>query len=120
MSGFLHRRDLVTDRDGYSYPAGHVHIHHLLYEITNAGKDISLAQIIYGGLYIVSLTLTCAIYRYAGHVPNWIVLLLPLSKRLHSLYVLRLFNDCWSVVAIQGAILAYQRGLDDLGTLLFR
>lgn len=88
--------------------------------ITDDGKDIAMAQQIYAVLYVVSLILTCAIYRQAGEVPNWIICLLPLSKRLHSIFVLRLFNDCWSVVAAQAAILAYQMGRDDLGTLMFR
>ncbi|KAF5324538.1 hypothetical protein D9611_004241 [Ephemerocybe angulata] len=87
------------------YPAGHVRIHHLLYDLTNAGKNMGLAQNLYGLL--------------TGAVPNWIVLLLPLSKRLHSIFVLRLFNDCWAVVISQLAILACQYGYDDTSFLLF-
>jgi hypothetical protein len=102
------------------YPAGHVRLHKLLYEVTDGGKDMRLAQYIYGLLYLATLTLSCAIYNAAGGVPNWIVLLLPLSKRLHSIYVLRLFNDCWAVVAVQCAILLFQYGLYDTGMLFFR
>ncbi|KAJ7109258.1 mannosyltransferase [Mycena epipterygia] len=101
------------------YPAGHLHIHQLLHRITSAGTDIPLAQQIYGVLYIVSLTLTCTIYWLAGGIPNWAVLLLPLSKRLHSIFFLRLFNDCWAVMFLQAAVVAYQTGYDDVGTLLF-
>ncbi|KAK7014964.1 putative dolichyl-phosphate-mannose--glycolipid alpha-mannosyltransferase [Favolaschia claudopus] len=101
------------------YPAGHLRIHQLLHTLTDAGKNIQLAQQIYGVLYITCLTLTYTIYWLAGGVPNWIVLLLPLSKRLHSIYVLRLFNDCWAVMFVQAAVVAYQTGYDDIGTLLF-
>ncbi|TRM61881.1 glycosyltransferase family 58 protein [Schizophyllum amplum] len=99
------------------YPAGHVYIHEWLYSVTDAGKNMRLAQQLYSLLYIVSQCLNCAIYHRAG-APNWLVLSLPLSKRLHSIYVLRLFNDCWAVIAAQAAILAYQSGADLLGTVL--
>ncbi|KAF8652752.1 hypothetical protein AX16_004249 [Volvariella volvacea WC 439] len=101
------------------YPAGHLWIHDFLYALTNRGHNVYLAQQIYAALYVVSLTLLCAIYKRTRSTPNWLVLLLPLSKRLHSIFVLRLFNDCWSLVPMQLAILAYQDGLDNLGTLLF-
>ncbi|ETW85991.1 glycosyltransferase family 58 protein [Heterobasidion irregulare TC 32-1] len=101
------------------YPAGHVHIHELLYRITGAGLDIAFAQQIYAGLYIVSLVLSCAIYRTAGALPNWVILLLPLSKRLHSIFVLRLFNDCWAVVLTQMAVLSFAAGSYDLGAVIF-
>lgn len=81
---------------------------------------MSLAQQLYGALYITSLALSCAIYDQAGGVPNWILLLLPLSKRLHSIFALRLFNDCWAVVAAQLAVLLYGRGADDVADLVFR
>lgn len=81
---------------------------------------MALAQQLYGALYIALLAVTCAIYGQAGGVPNWIVLLLPLSKRLHSIFALRLFNDCWAVVAAQLAVLLYGRGTDDIANLVFR
>ena len=79
-----------------------------------------LAQYTYGVLYLISLALSCAIYNAAGNIPNWVVLLLPLSKRLHSIFVLRLFNDCWAVVAVQCALLFFQYGLYDTGMMFFR
>jgi alpha-1,3-mannosyltransferase len=97
-----------------------VYIHHLLHVLTDGGSNLALSQQIYAMLYVFSLILSCSIYRQAGGTPDWLVLALPLSKRLHSIFVLRLFNDCWAVVAMQAAVLSYQRGLDDLGTLLFR
>ena len=79
-----------------------------------------MAQHIYAALYIASLALTCVIYGNAGDVPNWVLLLLPLSKRLHSIYVLRLFNDCWAVLAVHVAVILYQSGLDEVATMMFR
>ncbi|THH29639.1 hypothetical protein EUX98_g4553 [Antrodiella citrinella] len=109
------------------YPAGHVHIHHLLYSVTDSGTNVARAQQIYGALYVATLAMTCAIYGRAGGIPNWAVILLPLSKRLHSIFALRLFNDCWTVFLAQGAILAYGYGRDVgygfgqdmVGTLLY-
>ncbi|THV05307.1 glycosyltransferase family 58 protein [Dendrothele bispora CBS 962.96] len=101
------------------YPAGHVHIHNALYELTSSGTNVGLAQQIYALLYTASVALSCAIYGKAGSIPNWLLLVLPLSKRLHSIFTLRLFNDCWSLVFVQGAILAFQSGMDDMGSLLY-
>ncbi|KAI5986643.1 glycosyltransferase family 58 protein [Pisolithus albus] len=100
------------------YPAGHVYVHDILHYLTDSGNNVPVAQQIYAGLYVLSLLLTCSIYRNAG-VPNWTLLFLPLSKRLHSIFVLRLFNDCWSVVFVQAAILACQTGVDGTGVLLY-
>ncbi|KAG1827034.1 glycosyltransferase family 58 protein [Suillus subaureus] len=100
------------------YPAGHVYIHRLLHLITDSGRNVAQAQQIYGGLYVLSIALVCVIYKKAK-VPNWTLLLLPLSKRLHSIFVLRLFNDCWSLIFVQAAILAFQSAWDDVGILLF-
>ncbi|PIL24135.1 hypothetical protein GSI_13887 [Ganoderma sinense ZZ0214-1] len=110
---------LITGPTGpIVYPAGHVYIHQLLYTLTDWGQNLWKGQQIYGALYLVTLALTAAIYKQAGGVPNWILLLLPLSKRLHSIYILRLFNDCWAVAGAQAAILAFAHGWDTWGILL--
>lgn len=77
------------------YPALHVYIHSLLYYITDKGQDIKLGQIIYTGLYLSTLALVLASYKRAN-APPWLLLPLVLSKRLHSIFLLRLFNDCWA------------------------
>ncbi|KAL1944589.1 hypothetical protein VTO73DRAFT_3019 [Trametes versicolor] len=110
---------LITGPTGpIVYPAGHVYVHQLLYTLTDSGTNLWKGQQIYAVLYLTSLALTAAIYKQAGGVPNWVLLLLPLSKRLHSIYVLRLFNDCWAVVAAQAAIFAFGSGWDALGVVL--
>lgn len=103
-----------------SYPAGHLYVHQLLYNLTNSGKDVWQAQHLYSAVYVATQAIAGSIYQNAGNVPNWILLLLPLSKRLHSIYVLRLFNDCWAVLGAQSAVLAFATEWDTLGILLYR
>lgn len=100
------------------YPAGHIYVHQLLYALTDSGKNLWKGQQVYGTLYLATLALTAAIYKQAGGGPNWVLLLLPLSKRLHSIFVLRLFNDCWAVFAAQTAVLAFAQSWDTVGILL--
>ncbi|KAF8894655.1 ALG3 protein-domain-containing protein [Infundibulicybe gibba] len=71
------------------YPAGHLRLHTLLHTLTDA------------------------------QVPNGVLLLLPLSKRLHSVFMLRLFNDGWAVALLHAAVLSLQYGMDDTAVLLF-
>ena len=88
------------------YPALHLYIHSALYYITDKGQDIKLAQVIYAGLYLSTLALVLACYRRVN-APPWLLIPLILSKRLHSIFLLRLFNDCWATfffwLSIHGA-----------------
>lgn len=101
------------------YPAGHVHIHHLLYNLTEGGSLAFLPKVqeLYAGLYLITMALTFLVYRRAG-IPQYVLLLLPLSKRLHSIYVLRLFNDCWAALISTGAIHAFQKRRWSIGCIL--
>ncbi|KAL4942549.1 hypothetical protein BDV06DRAFT_191872 [Aspergillus oleicola] len=85
------------------YPAAHVYSYSLLYKITDEGRDIALGQIIFAFLYLITLTIVMACYR-RSRAPPYLFPLLVLSKRLHSVFMLRMFNDgvaallMWAVV----------------------
>ena len=48
------------------YPAAHLYIYSALYHITDRGRNIELAQYVFGGLYLVVLSVVMACYRLAG------------------------------------------------------
>lgn len=92
------------------YPAAHVYIYSFLYEITNQGQDILRGQIIFAGIYIATLMVVITCYIRAG-APPYLLPLLVLSKRLHSIYMLRLFNDGVAALAMWLSILLFQSRL---------
>lgn len=116
------------------YPGLHVYIYRVLHAITGGGKNILLAQAIFALLYLATLAVVMACYRRAKvkcsfvaskshellmrafQVPPYIFPLLVLSKRLHSIYMLRLFNDCFAVFFLWVGMYAYQRKQWVLGT----
>ena len=51
------------------YPAAHLYIYNLLYFLTDGGKNILLAQCIFGGVYLSVLGVVMACYRMAQVLP---------------------------------------------------
>lgn len=74
------------------YPAGHVYLYSLLYKLTNGGVDILPAQYAFQALLTATTLLVAALYRQAG-LPPILTATLLLSKRIHSIFLLRMFND---------------------------
>jgi len=120
------------------YPAAHVYIYRGLYYLTNDGKDIFLAQQLFAILYIATLALVMACYWEAKvgcrrsqlpcaanrgflrtKVPPYVFPLLILSKRLHSIFVLRCFNDCFAAFFLWLSIFLFQRRQWALGALVY-
>ncbi|WPH04418.1 Hypothetical protein R9X50_00730900 [Acrodontium crateriforme] len=100
------------------YPAAHVYIYQALHQLTDSGRDIALAQYLFIGLYLASLALVMACYCRAN-APPYILPLLVLSKRLHSIFMLRLFNDGFAVFFLFLAIYCYQRRMWTVGSVAF-
>lgn len=100
------------------YPAAHVYIYTLLYEITDEGRDILLAQCLFGGVYLAALAVVMACYRMAK-VPPYVFPMLILSKRLHSIFLLRCFNDSFAVLFLFLAIYAYQKRQYTIGSIFY-
>ncbi|KAF4461902.1 dolichyl-P-Man:Man(5) c(2)-PP-dolichyl mannosyltransferase [Fusarium albosuccineum] len=100
------------------YPAAHVYTYTGLYYITDEGKDIFLAQQIFGLLYMATLTLVMLCY-WRAKAPPYIFPLLILSKRLHSIFVLRCFNDCFAVFFLWLTIYFFQRRSWTIGSVVY-
>ena len=57
--------------------------------------------------------------KFVVQAPPYLFPLLILSKRLHSIFVLRLFNDAFAVFFLFVAIFAFQRRMWTLGCIVF-
>ncbi|TQS36067.1 hypothetical protein Golomagni_03492 [Golovinomyces magnicellulatus] len=114
-------RDYTAIRGGTGplvYPAAHVYLYWLLYQITDRGKNILLAQCLFSILYMTTIIVVIACYRRA-QAPLYVLPMLILSKRLHSIYLLRLFNDCFAVFFQWIAIYLIQRKNLTLGIIAY-
>ncbi|KAH9276443.1 hypothetical protein BASA83_001139 [Batrachochytrium salamandrivorans] len=106
MAGELDYKNLHGDTGPLVYPAGFLYVYSLLYVLTGGGKYILLAQIIFGGIYITTLFVVILLYRRSQIFPIWAIPLLMLSRRNHSIYMLRLFNDPIAMLFMFSSILA--------------
>ena len=59
-------------------------------------------------LYLANLAVVFAVYVRAELVPPWALALLCLSKRAHSIFLLRLFNDGVAMFLAHAALFAFQ------------
>ncbi|KAF7637289.1 hypothetical protein Mgra_00003255 [Meloidogyne graminicola] len=76
------------------YPAAHLYIYRFFYSLTDEGKNIKRAQYIFASLYLFNLLLVFRLYFKSKRIPPFVLCLICLSSyRIHSIYVLRLFND---------------------------
>jgi len=89
------------------YPGGFVWLYSALFKLTSEGQDIPLAQYIFGFFYIINLGIVLKIYSLAA--PKYFkpvyLGVLCLSKRIHSIFTLRLFNDGPAMLLLYASIL---------------
>lgn len=99
------------------YPAGHVWVYRALHWAT--GGAIPSAQRIFVVLYLLTQAVVLRLYIEACVVPPWALVLLCLSKRLHSIFMLRLFNDGIATLVAYVATLALVHRKWALAVLLY-
>lgn len=100
------------------YPALHLYLSSALSSLTHGGKDIVAAQTVYVVLYLATELVVMAIYREA-RIPPALLPLLVISKRLHSIYVLRLFNDCWAMFFLYTSVILMCRRKWSLASIFY-
>eukprot|EP01104_Vermistella_antarctica_P006209 TRINITY_DN16931_c0_g1_i1.p1 TRINITY_DN16931_c0_g1~~TRINITY_DN16931_c0_g1_i1.p1 ORF type:complete len:423 (+),score=90.65 TRINITY_DN16931_c0_g1_i1:228-1496(+) len=107
------------------YPAGFMYIYAVLYFITVKGKNILLGQYLFIALYIAFLAVVFAIYHEVNRVRKtplispWVLVLLCVTKRIHSIFMLRLFNDCFAMLFAYAAIWMFTKDRWSWGCVLF-
>ncbi|XP_019524278.1 PREDICTED: dol-P-Man:Man(5)GlcNAc(2)-PP-Dol alpha-1,3-mannosyltransferase isoform X1 [Hipposideros armiger] len=94
INGTYDYTQLQGDTGPLVYPAGFVYIFMGLYYATGQGTDIRMAQHIFAVLYLTTLLLVFLIYHQTCKVPPFVFFFMCCaSYRVHSIFVLRLFND---------------------------
>ena len=76
-----------------------------LYYLTDKGTAILRAQYLFLALQLLTLLILLKLYRKA-QVPFYVIASTSLSKRIHSIYLLRLFNDPIAMLPLLASILA--------------
>ena len=91
------------------YPAGFLYAFYLLKKATDEGRSILTAQWIFVAIYLAMTYLVLRVYQASASVPQWAWLLIIFSKRVHSIFVLRCFNDCVAVLLGYLALLHFAK-----------
>lgn len=100
------------------YPAGFVYIYSFFYFITNRGQNIRIAQYCFVGIYLLQMYLVLNIYAKSRKVPPYVLIISAFtSHRIHSIYVLRLFNDPVAILFLYAAINFYINGNWTIGSI---
>jgi len=124
VEGFLNGTYDYTQLKGGTgplvYPAGFVYIFSGLYYITDKGMNIRLAQYIFAGLYLLMLVLVFYIYGRVKKVPPYVMFFICCaSYRIHSIFILRLFNDPVAMIFLYISIIFFERDRWSIGCVFF-
>ncbi|XP_060762021.1 dol-P-Man:Man(5)GlcNAc(2)-PP-Dol alpha-1,3-mannosyltransferase [Neoarius graeffei] len=105
INGTYDYTQLKGDTGPLVYPAGFVYIFSALYYITDHGLNIRLAQYLFATFYLITLLLVFRIYHRTKKVPPYVFFFVCCaSYRIHSIFVLRLFNDPVAMMLLFGAV----------------
>ncbi|XP_022708676.1 lethal(2)neighbour of Tid protein-like isoform X2 [Varroa jacobsoni] len=111
---------LKGDTGPLVYPAGFVYIFSALYFVTKQGHNVRLAQYIFAGMYLLLLHVVFRLYTKTRRVPPYVLVLMSASSyRIHSIFVLRLFNDGVAMLILYVALALFTRKYWVLGCFMY-
>ncbi|XP_045761525.1 lethal(2)neighbour of tid protein 2 [Maniola jurtina] len=120
LNGTLNYSKLRGDTGPLVYPAGFVYIYSIFYFLTNRGENIKLAQYIFIGIYLLLLSLVLRIYIKTRKVPPYVLVITILtSYRIHSIHILRMFNDPVAVLFLYASLNFFLESKWYLGSLFY-
>ncbi|XP_071392938.1 dol-P-Man:Man(5)GlcNAc(2)-PP-Dol alpha-1,3-mannosyltransferase [Centroberyx affinis] len=120
INGTYDYTQLKGDTGPLVYPAGFVYVFTALYYITSHGVNIRLGQYIFAVFYLITLLLVFRIYHRTKKVPPYVFFFVCCaSYRIHSIFVLRLFNDPVAMMLLFGAVNLFLDGRWTLGCGLY-
>ncbi|XP_030630340.1 dol-P-Man:Man(5)GlcNAc(2)-PP-Dol alpha-1,3-mannosyltransferase [Chanos chanos] len=120
INGTYDYTQLKGDTGPLVYPAGFVYIFTVLYYITDHGVNIRLGQYVFAVFYLITLLLVFRIYHRTKKVPPYVFFFVCCaSYRIHSIFVLRLFNDPVAMMLLFGAINLFLDSHWTLGCALY-
>ncbi|KAI5963184.1 ALG3 [Candida pseudojiufengensis] len=105
--GEINYSKIYGDSGPIVYPAGFVIIYQHLQWL--CGDSLVEAQKIFGYIFTTTILFVSFIYSQIWDIQPWTIWLLLGSKRLVSIYVLRLFNDVFTTLAILGVVILLQQ-----------
>lgn len=102
------------------YPAGFVYIFSALYFSTNHGHDIRFAQYLFVFLYLAVLLAVFYVYQKVQKIPPYALFFMCCtSYRIHSIFILRLFNDPVAMLFLYASIVFFIKNRWNIGCFLF-
>ncbi|RXM99751.1 Dol-P-Man:Man(5)GlcNAc(2)-PP-Dol alpha-1,3-mannosyltransferase [Acipenser ruthenus] len=121
INGTYDYTQLKGDTGPLVYPAGFVYIFTVLYYVTGRGRDVRLGQYLFAVFYLVTLLLVFRIYLRTSKVPPFVFFFMCCaSYRIHSIFILRLFNDPVAMMLLFVAVNLFLDGRWTLGCCFYR
>jgi alpha-1,3-mannosyltransferase len=122
-------RLLRGDTGPLVYPAGFLYFFCILRYLTHNGRNIRRAQHLFAAFYLIQSAIVFLIYtrvlrcrqRSVASIWSWRLAMgmLCLSKRLHSIFLLRLFNDGIAMLFLYVSIFMFMKNSWKWGCLCF-
>lgn len=101
------------------YPAAHVYLYSALYHVTSRGNNIQRAQYIFAVFHTLALGIMLQLHYTTRRLPLYMMPILFMSRRIVSLFVLRLFNDAFQTIPLYTSLLLFTQNRWILGCLFY-